>query len=64
MLSLAVFLIDYHFKSRGRLGERFEEELEICVFLKIFELCFGYALLGKWVVCISAQMYQEYYNIV
>ena len=34
------------------------------VFLKIFELCFGYALLGKGFVLLLAQMYKEYYNIV
>ena len=30
-------------------------------FLKIFELCFEYALMSKRVVHILAQMYQEYY---
>lgn len=64
MLCPTGFIIDYHFKSRGCFGKRFEEELEICVFLKIFELCFEYALLSKWLVLLSAQMYQEYYNIV
>ena len=64
MLCPTGFVIDYHFKSRGCLGKRFEDGLGICVFLKIFELCFGYALLGKGFVLLLAQMYKEYYNIV
>ena len=64
MLSPTGFIIDYHFKSRGCLGKRFEDGLGICVFLKILEWCFGYALLGKGFVLLLAQMYKEYYNIV
>ena len=64
MLCPTEFIIDYHFKSSVCFEKRFEDGLGLCVFLKIFELYFGYALLSKRLVLLLAQMYQEYYNIV
>ena len=64
MLCPTGFVIDYHFKSSECFEKRFEDGLGICVFSKIFELCFGYALLSKGFVLLLAQMYQEYNNIV
>ena len=63
MLSLAVFLIDYHFKSRGCFGKRFEKtgDGRFWVFADMSKRC---VILSKLLVHRFAEMYNEYKNIV